>query len=624
MRRTLALFVLAILLPCLIAADSDKPAVDAAAKRLKSRDTSERVEAAEFLGKLKLAEGVAPLMTALEDRDARVRMAAAGALWDSAKVAQPAIPALRKALSDSDAAVVVRAAGALINMDVPAAEIADPLRMVLRVGDSVDRFLAARALIGVDPGEKLAKPLLDFAATHASDADGGKALVKLAKTQERAVIPRLTSALYDTPQIAEGALKALGEFKPRPDRWIEILLGQIKSADPKVRAEAADLLGKQNTAAADVTQWAAPVGRLTSDPDSSVRHRAVWSLEHAEGLAHEGLDGVLRAVANERDKDIRERAAQAVGEIANAAYPISADVKKSMAQRALPVLTAAIANDPEGDVRRAAVRSLDKLQLDHETVLPLLAQAAIKDKDLLVRMAALQAIRNRGKNAAPIAATIAPLLNDPDESIRRDAKAALDMMKSDYSGKQAVVSTPVADSASRERGLTALRESKLEFTEHDFYRALSEQKIEQVTAFLDAGMSPNLRFVNDFGDPVLRVAVERNACGPSMKALVKMLIARGANPKVADDRNNTPLMAAAAKCDAEVIKMLLAAGAEMNKMNITNLTAFEFALFDGNSSAADALVAAGFRLSPAKVKLYLEAYKDEPKKVEIVRKASKK
>jgi hypothetical protein len=106
------------------------------------------------------------------------------------------------------------------------------------------------------------------------------------------------------------------------------------------------------------------------------------------------------------------------------------------------------------------------------------------------------------------------------------------------------------------------------------------------------------------------------------KAIVKMLLARGADPNVADDRGNTPLMAAAWKCDAEVVKTLLAAKANMNAKNLSDMTAFEFGLLEASDGAA-ALAAAGFRLPAAKVKNYTEAYAKDPKRLALVKKATK-
>lgn len=627
--------------------DSQK-LVDMYAKDLKSRDAAKRAEAAEKLGELKIVEAVDVLIAALSDKDASVRRAAAGGLWDASDVSQKAIPALKTALTDPETAVVMRAAGALISMDIEPKEIAAPLRLVLDQGDSVDRFLAARALIGIESGEKLSEPILNYMRANTppreKNADyrtisarqenykaGAKALLSLAKTQDRKIIPDLVTRLEETPSTAEPVLRALGEVRPRPDKWIEILIGQLEASDPDTREAAVELLGNQKSKAADVKLWAPAVAALTTDEEKSVRSDAVSALKGAGGLAHEGLSGVLDLVKSEKDNDLRERAAEAVGDIADASFAISGETKKAMAQKALPVLKAAIANDPDSDVREAAVASLDKLQLDPQIALPLLAGVAVGGKDVDSREAALRMLRNRGKEAAPVIETIRPLLKDPDERIRSMAQTAVERMQSDHSGRQVVVaSAPAADSEAREKALDLLREKNLTLTENDFYGAVNSADIETLSAFLDAGMSPNLKFSNSDNRPVLWVFLQGDACDPgerptpgSTKTMLKTLLARGANPKMGDDNGNTPLMGAVEQCDAEVVKMLLKAGAEMNVKNGSGLTAFEFGLWYGTDGAG-AVADAGYRLPADKVKMYNEAYKAKPKVLALIRKATKK
>jgi HEAT repeat protein len=651
MRTSLALAVWVILVPSLVFADDHADQlklVDRMTKQLRSREVSERIEAAETLGQMKLPESVVPLTAALKDPEPRVRRAAASALWHASDVSKAAIPALREALNDAEPAVAVRAAGALIAMDVPEKELAAPLRIVLSRGDTSDRFLAARALIGIDPAAKLVLPMTEYLRKEAPDAKhrgsdsarrdnfemGSKALLELAKAGDRSMIAPLVSELSQSPQIAHPVLVALGEFQPPPEHWIDTLLGELNTSDPKVRDVAVELLGKQKAKAADVKLWAVPVSHLCADSDSSVRNEAVRALQGAGGLALDGLSGVLQQVTVEGDADIRARAAEAVGDIADAQFPVDSQLKIAAAKKALPVLTAAADKDPSHEVRRNAVKALNQLQLDRETIVPLLARIAVEQKNTQdVRWSALLSLRNRGKDAAAAAETIRPLAKDADADVRKDAQAALDAFKSDYSGEKHVTQTAAAvsgDPAVREKALAYLRDKKVGFTESDFYRALNEVDVETVKAFLDGGMSPNLRFANAFGDPVLRVAVEApEACQPGVrptsadtKAIVKLLLARGASAKAADDRGNTPLMEAAEKCDAEVVKLLLKAGADVNAKNKQGLTAFEFGLFSASDGAA-ALIAAGYRLPAEKAKMYREAYKTNPKTLALINQATK-
>ena len=589
--------MLALLLLSFFFADSDQSKmVDRLTKQLKSRDVQERIEAARLL-------------------------------WDVANVAKPAaIPALREALNDPEPSVAVHAAGALIAMDVPERELVEPLHRVLRDGRTSDRFLAARALIGIDPAAELTPPILEYLRREAPKGKNydlaRKAMFKLGKTNDRAIIAPLMAELTKSPQSAQAILEALNQFNPPPDRWIETLIGQLEHSDPHVRSTAVDILGRQKAHANDVKMWTVPVSRLATDPDASVRMQALYALQYAGGLALEGLPGVLQALASDSDADVRARAAEAAGEMANAQFAIDSQRKIAAAKNALPVLSAVAEKDPSHEVRRNAVKAINQLQLDNTTVVPLLARIAVAQKDTQdVRIAALQALRNRGKDAASAAETIRPLASDADPDVRRDAQAALDMFKSDYrGGSKPVVQTMSGDPDAREHAMAYLREHSLELSEDTMFRALTQSDVEQVKNLLDAGISPNVRFANSFGDPALRAAIEFQ-CEADAKTIVRMLLARGADAKLADERGNTALMEASQKCDAEVVKMLLKAGADMNAKNKQGVTAFEFGMWNATDGAA-ALVAAGYRLPAAKAKQYREAYKGNAKVLALIDKAS--
>ncbi|MGZ7033448.1 MAG: HEAT repeat domain-containing protein, partial [Thermoanaerobaculia bacterium] len=432
MRKFLAMLLVSLLVPAVLTAQRSErqQLVDRYTKELKSRDVHTRREAAEGLGEMEMAEAVAPLIDALSDQDASVRAAAASGLWSSSEVAKPAIPALRKALADPATEVVIRAAGALIAMDEEPSSMAEELRGVLRRGGDTDRFMAARALIGIDPGDRLAGPIIDYVRRNAASdrhdnfESGAKALHRLAETQDRKIIPPLMSALGSDPQVTNVVLETLGDLRPRPDRWVDTLLDNLNSSSPEVRDTAVELLGKQ-TAAADVKAWALPVSRLVNEKEKRVRDEAIRSLMNAHGLALAAIGPVVQAVKSEPDAEVRARAAEAVGEIADASFAIDTAAKAAAAKDALPVLTAAVQNDASTEVRDKALRAIDKLQLDASTVVDILANAALTQKDRNLRLNALQLLQNRGKEAAPVEAKIAPLKNDPDELIRRVAEAAL-------------------------------------------------------------------------------------------------------------------------------------------------------------------------------------------------------
>lgn len=632
MRKLPSVLVLFVCLPVLAASSE----LDRLAKDLKSRNDETRMQAVESLGKLNTTAAVELIVPMLSDREARVRSAAASALWESSEVAKGAIPALRKALADSDPYVVASAAGALIAMDVPKKEVADPLRSVLQRGDPYDRFLAARLLTGVEPAGNLVAPIIDYLRRYVADERdvfqrsdnlerGTKALTQLAKTKDRSQIDPLMTELRGAPAaIIPPILVALGELTPPPDHWVDTLIAQLGSPTPPVRATAVDLLGKQK-AAADVRKWAPAVGRLAKDSDAGVRGSVINALGEGKGLAHEALGAVLEMIRSEPDDRRRARAAALAGDIGDAKYPIDPAIKASMGKEALPVLVAAIQKDPNADVRKSALQSLNQLQLDPSEVVPVIARVAVEEKQAGFRTDALILLGNRGHDAESARAMIEPLTRDPDPDVARIAKATLDDMKPSTTASQKPTkpAPAPADPAARERGLAYLREKDVQFADWDFARALGRLSEKVVTAFLDAGMSPDQRFT--YGGLPLQLVLDSDyGCGAEMKSLVKLLLDRGADPNGSDDAGNTILMTAAKKCDGEMIRMLIKAGAKVNAKNATGSTAIESAIPTANASAATALVAAGARLTAEQAKMYREVYKKEPKVLELITMATKK
>lgn len=87
---------------------------------------------------------------------------------------------------------------------------------------------------------------------------------------------------------------------------------------------------------------------------------------------------------------------------------------------------------------------------------------------------------------------------------------------------------------------------------------------------------------------------------------------------------NTALMEAASKgCDRELIRTMIKADAKIDATNAAGLTPFEMGLWMGHDGLEE-LIAAGYRLPPAKVKGYLEGYKDRPAAQAMVKKAARK
>jgi len=549
-------------------------------------EPDERLEAAKSLGGDRDPAAIAALGSALADRDARVRQAAASGLWRIEKAAEPARAQLVAALGDPDPNVLARVAGALQSLGMKQAELVAPRKRVLASPEATtsSRFLVARNLVGAEPPVKLLEPMLAFLADSARGYTGSvgdkhrhnvelaqSALERLVKrTKDRALIAPLMEEL---PTAGAGACvlaKALGLYKPRPEGFARALAGLLDSPHAQVRYAA---LGQMRslTAEADVRTWAPRASALLQDPESSVRVEALWALGAAGGLAAAEVDKVVAALSDP-DASVRRAAARALGEMGEARQAVTAAAKARVGAAAREPLALAEARDPDKDVRDEARGALRKF----------------------------------GGGGAPsgtvAAAAPAPGPAPPAASAGRGSESA---------------------------GMAVLRARKVSFEEGSFFRALTQVDVELVRAFLDAGMSPRAD-VAQMGSPMRAMLFAGRACNPgerptkpATKEIVRMLLERGADVNAADANGNTPLMEAASKgCDRELIRTLIKAGAKINAKNRAGLTPFEMGLWMGHDGLEE-LIAAGYRLPPAKVKTYTEGYKGRPAALSMIRKAAR-
>jgi HEAT repeat protein len=625
--------------------------VNDAAKDLKGKDVQKRVDAIDNLrawGKLTAA----PLIIgALKDPDPGVRAAAANALWNDDMKTEAARAPLMAALDDPSPEVAVMAAGALRVLGASKADVQRANdRGLSSSRDPRIRFLAARGLIGIAPPARLVDPLIVYLERQA-DGDARSnvelaehALEELRDTKDRTILPRMMEAAPAMIAGADSLLSVLGGVQPRPAGWTALLVSLATKGDPQVRRQSL-LLMRDLKGDADVAQWSPVAARLlASDVDDVVRSYAADALEFAGGAAHPHATAVLDAARRDRSAPVRASAFEALTAIIGRTGTAPASAKAAMARAALPVVQAAIDSDPDMDVRENAVDTLDALALEGaQSASLLMAVAAKTSLPEGLRTQALSRLRNRGAEAKSVAADLQKLKGDASAAVRERAAEAIERLsdRTPAAPGRTAVATPPADrttppaaapkpNAEEEaRGLSVIRARKVEFEAEQFYKALGDNDIELTRAFLDAGMSARDPFTFSNKETPLTVVFSLAACSADVRptskdtvSLVQLLAARGADASIADEHGNTPLMQAASNgCDGVVMNALLKAGAKLNAVNQAGLTAFEFGLFSGHDGL-DALIAAGYRLPAAKVKIYLDAYKANPKSVALIKKAS--
>jgi ankyrin repeat protein len=113
-------------------------------------------------------------------------------------------------------------------------------------------------------------------------------------------------------------------------------------------------------------------------------------------------------------------------------------------------------------------------------------------------------------------------------------------------------------------------------------------------AALNAAFAKPDGFVKQYGDvsASLRAAVntDKSECA-------KLLLAKGANPNLGDERGETPLMSAADQDRIDLAQMLIGAGADLSRTDAAGQRAVGYAILSGDDALVRMLVPAGQTLS---------------------------
>lgn len=291
-----------------------------------------RCAAAAALGQSGDVAAVAPLVNALKDKKAPIRVWAAVAL--NGQSAPDAITALTKALKDDDDRVRVRAADALAA--VQDNKVIGPL--VEAVSDP-NVEVRTWAVIGL--GNFSDKKAFDALATALRDGEV-EVRVAAADALGRTGSPDATSHLVDRlndfgeeTEVRVAAARAIGGL--RDSRAVPILLGLISDNDAKIRQWVVSTLGRIGDARAvepligamedqdpAVRGWAAlalsqfrdsriipPLMKAVKDSEAQVRSRAVLALRVAAGSPQ--VKAVLQEATKDPDPEVQEKAKQVLG-----------------------------------------------------------------------------------------------------------------------------------------------------------------------------------------------------------------------------------------------------------------------------------------------------------------------
>jgi len=617
-----------------------RKAIERASKTLtKSRDARERREAIRTLATFEVPEVVAPLAAALGDSDPTVRRQAADALWRVSEVAAPAEGALRGVLEDPSPGVRVRAAAALDALGVPDSELVAAREAGLGAESLRDRILASRDLVGAVSAERLVPAVLEVAAAEAdkSESDLGRSYLSPVDILERLgrrddssfVAPVMTSVVDGNPG-RRWLLKGLAGLESKPTGWNTALITQLGSPRIDDRIVGLELLRNRSTQDTGVKEWIGPATAALDVPET--RHTALWALQDAGGYAASAAPQIALIVSNDPAENVRKRAAAALGKIGDRGQAFPSETLRAVAVAALPALTEKAVQDPDDDVRGAALDALGRLWVTAEEVLPTYLALAADDQVFHNRFGALLRIRNLGTDAASAADDLEAIIAT-DSDNREMAEQALDAVRNSTPDFNPNITTTAVAAAGADTGaaLAALRAAGIEFSPVQMWRALSEIEEETVRLLLDAGIDANER-LDDVGMRPLHVLYFGAGCtvmkypSPTVTTtLTTLLLERGADPDIMDDRNNTALKLAASNCDGSVVRLLIEAGADMEATDNFGATAFETAIGISSFSGCDAPEAfldAGVRLPPETAAKYRETYADNPRILDLLNRAA--
>jgi len=187
------------------------------------------------------------------------------------------------------------------------------------------------------------------------------------------------------------------------------LLLELKNAQPRVRRDAAEELGRIRGAAGTSVP---PLEQALRDPSAEVRVAAAGALAAIDPARADAAVQVAIEALKDKSDAARRAAAWMLGDLEKKAAPACATLS-------------AMLRDPDGELRWAAANALGEIGPASAGALPGLL-ALLSDKDANLRATAADALAQIGGEArVPAQAALERALKDPDLGARRSAARAL-------------------------------------------------------------------------------------------------------------------------------------------------------------------------------------------------------
>jgi HEAT repeat protein len=421
-RRMYAVWALGIMGP------DAQPAFDSVRAALKDPSAEVRNTAVFAIGRIstKPEDTVQALMPVLSDPDTDVNRSASREL---ARCGKAAVPELRKTLKDKSLDVRRLAITTLGAIGSDAAEVVPDLLALMRDTQSGLQDDTSEALAGI--GAPAVAALAEVLQQEQEPALRKRAILALAKVGKPAV-PVLDKVLGDRDaSVRLQAVTALGQIGAPA---VEPLVGALKDPDAEVRQEVVRVLGTLNKNDSGVVP---ALVLALKDPAERVRGQSIASLRFLRPEP-EAVMKELTPVLQDKDMDIRLDAILFLGEFGPAAVPSLASMLK----------------DPDMKVRQRAMAALEEIRAPPDVLLPALTPLlndgnavarqngvyllwrcgpkalpqiteALKDSDVLVRVAAVNSLRQANADAKVSYPAFVEALADDSPVVRLSATRAL-------------------------------------------------------------------------------------------------------------------------------------------------------------------------------------------------------
>ena len=379
-------------------------------------DTDEysRREAAQALGKMSLEASVAqaPLLRALSDSDANVRLWSVRALGSLRPSATSALPELaRMAASDRDRDARAAALEVIEKVSPGSPETIAALRNALSDREFRVRYTAVLALGRAGPAARAA--IGDLTAIAANDADATiKSAAVFALGELGVRTPESVSALLAALSSSDSftrysAVKSLHDLAPADSRVAPALIAALEDSDPHVRKWAIRALGRMGAPA----RSAIPVLiAKTGGSDPEQRSLAIAALGPLGRYDAPRVVPVLLGIVEKAEMTPRLEAFAALRQI------------EPLPDQAIPVLLRQLDLDEHLGQNLEAATVLATMG---PRAVPALVNALRSDNERR-RFGAALALKYMGRNARDAAAALTAALNDPSQRVRGAAREALD------------------------------------------------------------------------------------------------------------------------------------------------------------------------------------------------------